>query len=306
MRDFELGRATLSISLAGALLSACGGSSVLVASDNMVGGATGPKHHQTFVYSGTKQTFIVPAGVTRLTVVARGGEGTGYFIHGQGTPGFPGRVYAVVRVRSGDKLYVFVAGAGDDGGFNGGAVPGGGGASDVRIGGDTLKHRIIVAAGGGGSGGCDLYCYADGGDGGGLNGKRGSGFSTGLDGSGGGGGTQSAGGSGGAGGVGHQSNGNGQLGDNGALGLGGNGGAGGQTSGSGYYSGIAGGGGGGGYFGGGGGGGSASLPTSGLDIGSGGGGGGSSYVEPSAITSRMWTGWRATGKGDGQVIFSWK
>lgn len=306
MSDFELTRAALSISLAGALLSACGGgSSVPVAADTPIDGTSGAKHHQTFAYTGTKQTFIVPAGVTRLIVVARGGEGRGSFVHGSGTPGFPGRVYAVIRVRSGDKLYVFVAGGSRDGGFNGGGAGGGGGASDVRISGDTLKDRIIVAAGGGGSGGCDLYCYANGGYGGGLNGKQGSGF-TGLNGGGGDGGTQSAGGSGGAGGTGHQSSGNGQSGGNGALGLGGSGGAGGQTTGCGSCGGIDGGGGGGGYYGGGGGGGSASIPSSSLDVGSGGGGGGSSYVEPSAITSRMWTGWESTGKGDGQVIFSWK
>jgi hypothetical protein len=313
MRDFELSRAALSITLAGALLSACGGgSSVPVVAGNTFSGATGSKHHQTFAYTGTKQTFIVPAGITRLTVIARGGEGAGRFVHGSGTPGFPGRVYAVIRVHSGDKLYVFVAGGASDGGFNGGGAGagrgggggGGGGAADVRVGGDTLKDRIIVAAGGGGFGGCDLYCYASGGDGGGLNGQKGFGFS-GISGGGGGGGTQSAGGLGGAGGVGQQSSGDGQPGGNGALGLGGNGGAGGQSTGTGY-AGIAGGGGGGGYYGGGGGGGSASIPGSSLDIGGGGGGGGSSYVEPSAITSRMWTGWVATGKGDGQVIFSWK
>ncbi len=307
MRDFELSRAVLSISLVGALLSACsGGSSVPVAADNTFSGGPGSKHHQTFAYTSTKQTFIVPAGTTRLTVIARGGQGAGNFIHGAGTPGFPGRVYAVIRVHPGDKLYVFVAGgARDGGGFNGGGTPGGGGASDVRMGGDALKDRIIVAAGGGAFGDCDLFCYADGGNGGGLNGEEGSGVGS-ISGGGGGGGTQSTGGSGGAGGIEHKSSGNGQTGGNGALGLGGNGGAGGQTSDSGFYGGIAGGGGGGGYYGGGGGGGSASYYNSSVDIGGGGGGGGSSYVEPNAIASRMWTGWLATGKGDGQVIFSWK
>ena len=76
MRAFELRHAALSITLTGALLSACGGaSSVPVAADNAFKAATGPKHHQTFSYTGKKQTFIVPAGVRRLTVVARGAEG---------------------------------------------------------------------------------------------------------------------------------------------------------------------------------------------------------------------------------------
>ena len=55
-----------------------------------------------------------------------------------------------------------------------------------------LKDRIIVAAGGGKAGECSGYCYANGGEGGGLNGgpgSNGSGYY-----GGGGGGTQSAGG----------------------------------------------------------------------------------------------------------------
>lgn len=305
MRAFEFRRCALSISVLAALLSACGGgSSVPVEAGSRFVGATGPKHHQTFSYTGAEQTFIVPAGVTRLTVIARGGEGIGRFVHGEGTPGFPGRVYAIIRVHPGRKLHVFVAASGLDGGFNGGGAGGsghggfGGGASDVRLGGDRLKDRIIVAAGGGTAGGCTLYCYANGGDGGGLSGRPGSGYGSGYYGGGGGGGTQSAGGVGGTGGKGKQSSGNGQPGGNGALGLGGNGGAG--------QAGLAGGGGGGGYYGGGGGGGSSDASSSGVYRGSGGGGGGSSYVEPSAITSRMWTGWRAYGNGDGLITFSWK
>jgi hypothetical protein len=313
MRAFRFGRCALGISLLGAFLSACGGgSSVPIAADNTLRGATGAKHHQTFSYTGTKQTFIVPAGVTRLTVFARGGEGSGGFYHGSGIPGFPGRVYAVVRVHSGEKLYVFVAGSGAHGGFNGGGAGGGaeglvgGGASDVRTGGDALKDRIIVAAGGGTAGGCEYYCYADGGEGGGLSGKQGCCGGGGHSGGGGAGGTQSAGGLGGAGGTGHTSGESGQPGGNGTLGQGGSGGKGGGSPSSDYIPGIVGSGGGGGYYGGGGGGGSASVNySSDPDFGGGGGGGGSSYVEPSAIASRMWTGWEAVGKGDGQVIFSW-
>ncbi|MGB6599680.1 MAG: hypothetical protein WBE77_01190 [Candidatus Cybelea sp.] len=35
-----------------------------------------------------------------------------------------------------------------------------------------------------------------------------------------------------------------------------------------------------------------------------GGSGGSSYVEPTAIKHRMWTGWTKA-QGDGRVIFGW-
>lgn len=294
MRPFDLSHAALSIGLTGALLSACaGGSSVPVAADKTFMGATGRNHNQTFSYTGKKQTFMVPVGVRRLTVVARGAEGEQDGFSHRRCFGLPGRVYAVIPVRPGDKLSIFVGGRS---GFNGGGAggrgrygdgSGGGGASDVRMGGDTLKERIIVAAGGGGAGNAYVYygyCDARGGDGGGLDGNHG-GYAL----NGGGGGTQSAGGSAGGG------TGSGQAGGIGALGLGGNGGNG-APSGS---SGLGGGGGGGGYYGGGGGGGGGSYSSTQ----SGGGGGGSSYVEPNVIKSRMWTGWKS--KGDGLVVFSW-
>lgn len=299
MRPFEFSRAALSTSVVAALMSACGGgSSVPIAADSTMHSASGLKHHQTFSYTGGKQTFMVPAGVTQLTVVARGGVGLG---GGQVSfAGFPGRIYAIIPVRPGEKLYVVVGASARDGGFNGGGRggygtgtggyytgSGGGGASDVRAGGDKLKDRIIVAAGGGGSGSADdtNVNQNSGGNGGGLVGGPGGSGDIG-----GGGGTQNAGGSAGAGG------GNGQPGSAGALGVGGSGGSGGTGS----YPGWGGGGGGGGYYGGGGGGGSAGR----FDSVSGGGGGGSSYIERSAITSHMWTGWRVL--GDGNVSFSWK
>jgi hypothetical protein len=288
MRTLEFRRFALCISLAAVLLSACGGSSVPIATGNTIDNAGAAKGNKTFKYTGSEQMFTVPKGVTQLTVVARGGEGAGTSMYpSTNTPGHPGRVHAIVPVHAGEKLYVFVGGSGIHGGFNGGGAGGvsggsgkyqftgnpGGGASDVRAGGDTLANRIIVAAGGGGAGEAIFdYAYAYGGNGGGLSGEAGGRYPLYDAGYGGAGGTQSAGGSGGAGGIGGSS-GSGQPGGNGALGLGGNGGNGSQNS---FY--AAGGG--------------------------GGGGGGSSYVEPRAITSRMWTGWRSF--GDGQIIFSWK
>lgn len=297
----------LTVGAAMAFLAGCSASSIPLHSTDTAAGATGASRKSAiFDYTGAEQTFIVPAGVTRLTVSAHGGIGDGFTIRGYNQVGFPGRVYAVIRVHPGETLYVFVGGQGSDGGFNGGGAGGpsygtsddgggrGGGASDVRRGGDKLKNRILVAAGGGGSGAIFLYSDADGGDGGGLVGEAGYGSSYHPGGgSGGGGGTQIAGGAGGAGGVG--SGNNGDAGTSGALGLGGNGGNG--VGSTGYYFGLGGGGGGGGYYGGGGGGGGSNWDG-------GGGGGGSSYVEPGAITSHMWTGWRAN--GDGRVAFSWK
>jgi hypothetical protein len=308
MRAFEFSRFALGISVAAALLSACGGSSIPRASDSVPTDASAPKNNKTFKYTGKSQTFKVPKGVTQLKVIARGGEGAGFSVYpSTDTPGRPGRVYVIIPVSPGDTLYVFVGGSGAHGGFNGGGAGAystshgrgnpGGGASDVRVGGTGILDRIIVAAGGGGAGQANnIYGTNPGGNGGGLAGKNGGGGGSSGSGGGGGGGTQSAGGSGGAGAYGYF--GDGQSGGGGDLGSGGNGGNG--ESGA-EYAGNNGGGGGGGYYGGGGGGGGGDASyylTQG-----GGGGGGSSYVEPSAIKSRMWTGWKV--KGDGLVVFSW-
>lgn len=295
------------------MLPGCGGSTMPIpATNNATSGASAIKKHATFDYTGKKQTFVVPTGVKRLTVIARGGAGGGQFCScpSDGYPGLPGRVYAVIRVRPGDRLYVFVGASGPHGGFNGGGSDGtngygydtgssGGGASDVRMAGDKLEDRIIVAAGGGGAGGATgAYDFAPGGNGGGRVGKSGGGGGSGGAGGGGGGGTHRKGGSGGPAGLG---SGTSESGDNGALGRGGNGGAGKAAQ---YYSeGGGGGGAGGGYYGGGGGGGGGGDSSEYPSSDGGGGGGGSSYVEPNAITSHIWTGWREG--GDGGVIFSW-
>jgi len=310
-------RSAFCIGATGLFLSACGASSMPRASNDAMNVPTALKNNMVFDYTGNEQTFVVPAGVTQLSVIARGAWGAG----NASSAAYPGRVYALIRVHPGDKLHVFVGGAGlgQTGGFNGGgsgggdgsgsaAGYGGGGASDVRIGGDALKDRIVVAAGGGGSGdGMEVYLFDSGGDGGGLVGDRGSGGGTSRNrsegGDGGGGGTQSDGGSGGTGGQG--SSGNGGAGKNGVLGSGGNGGNG--ESETAYTYAGGGGGGGGGYYGGGGGGGAGLEGSPDYfycgSCNGGGGGGGSSYVEPSAIKSQMWTGWRQ--RGDGRVVFSW-
>jgi hypothetical protein len=305
MRAFEFSRFALSIGVGAAMLSACGGGpSVPIATGSPINDAGAVKGNKTFKYTGSEQTFKVPKGVTQLTVVARGGEGAGFSTYpSTDTPGRPGRVSAIIPVSPGEKLYVFVGGSGTDGGFNGGGAGAystshgagnpGGGASDVRVGGTGILERIIVAAGGGGAGEADnIYGTNPGGNGGGLFGKDGGGGASYGSGDGGKGGTQSQGGAGGAGAYGYF--GSGRPGGGGDLGSGGNGGDGAEYAGNG-------GGGGGGYYGGGGGGGGGDAfyhLTQG-----GGGGGGSSYVEPSAIKSRMWTGWKA--KGDGLVVFSW-
>ncbi len=310
MRVFEFSRVALCISVAATLLCACGGrSSVPIATDSTTSNVSAPKGSKTFKYTGGEQEFVVPKGVSQVTVIARGGEGAGFSAYpSTDTPGRPGRVYAIIPVSAGTTLYVFVGGSGAHGGFNGGGVGGapsrgsytgnaGGGASDVRAAGTGIPDRIIVAAGGGGAGqAIRTYGTSYGGNGGGLVGKNGGGGgSSGSGGGGGTGGTQSYGGSGGAGGSGYSGDGN--SGGSGDLGSGGNGGD------SSCDTAGGGGGGGGGYYGGGGGGAGGDVYYCYNAGQGGGGGGGSSYVEPSAIKSRMWTGWKS--KGDGLIVFSW-
>lgn len=254
-----------------------------------------PSGSETFSYTGGTQIFLVPAGVTRLTVDAYGAQGgNGGSFGGLGASG--GRVTATIGVAQGETLQIVVGGAGGNGfangtgaaGYNGGGASlsssvsggGGGGASDVRQGGTTTGHRVVVAGGGGG-GGARGFGGAFGGHGGsggqttGFGGNSGAGPTPGQ---GGGAGTPSAGGPGGSG----ISTGTpGQLEVGGDSGLGSN----------------AGGGGGGGYYGGGGGG-NGSAPSSG----GGGGGGGSSYATATATAVSHQGGIRA---GNGQVVLTW-
>jgi hypothetical protein len=232
---------------------------------------------RTFDFTGSAQTFTVPAGVTEITVDASGaagGSGEAFASNPDcasnfGVGGLGGDTTAVIAVTPGEELQINVGGRGGDGlpgspgagGFNGGGdAPsldsngeggGGGGASDVRRAGGALDDRLVVAGGGGGGGACVGHGGGDGGAGGGIAGDAGQNSQVILEqfeAIGGGGGTDGEGGVGGA-------SFNPPNGQDGAAGQGGEGGGGSAT----------GGGGGGGYFGGGGGGGS--------DGGAGGGGG---------------------------------
>lgn len=314
----------LGIGSAAALLAGCAGSKAL----NTVPAAVEPQalaHHHRFQYTGREQKFKVPATARQIVIDALGAVGAGG-LHGHGG-GRGGRTFAVIPVRPGETLYVFVGGAGsfDTGSqsFNGGSAGGayldctgsycfgngGGGASDVREAGDSLDRRIVVAGGGGGEGSCKTA-------GGGGGGKRGDNGSAGIfcfrysrdgGGAGGKGGTSKHGGKGGAGETGGY--GNGSSGSNGASGVGGNGGYAGynRSCRSSCYGGGAGGGGGGGFYGGGGGGGGNAGATDYQYVGGpgGGGGGGSGYVEPLATGVRMWQHWN-TATSNGLVIFSWR
>jgi hypothetical protein len=311
-------RFALTVGAAAALLVGCGGSQMPTSAPIGADGAALP-NAQTFKYTGSAQSFTVPANVMLLTIVARGAAGGGNTNPRCAHTARGGRVHAVISVTPGERLIVYVGGQGSTsgGGYNGGAggagsgvtiSNGGGGASDVRVSPGGLHDRIVVAGGGGGTAGYAETLKGDashhdgcGGNGGGLVGGAGYGdyYSYFRGGGGGGGGTQQHGGAGGAGGPGNKSYPSGQPGSDGVLGAGGVGGAGGVSS----DAGAAGGGGGGGYYGGGGGGGGGILDYYYAGAG-GGGGGGSSYVESHAKSARFWRGWyRAT--GNGLIVFSW-
>jgi hypothetical protein len=132
------------------------------------GGATGS--------SGTPQRFVVPGGVTHLTIEAWGAEG-GNTEGVVGTGGRGGYSKGTVSVIPGDVLFVRVGGMPTTatGGYNGGGASGpaasgddngsGGGASDVRLGADTLADRILIGGGGGGGATAGVYSSSGEGDG---------------------------------------------------------------------------------------------------------------------------------------------
>ena len=155
-----------------------------------------PAGSKTFRYTGKEQSFTVPSGVKQIRVVANGAESpSGHYYTG----GTGGLLKATIDVSPGEKLAIFVggagagsaSGAGGTGGFNGGGAggkglygsggyadggDGGGGASDVRQDGDALTNRVIVSGGGGGAGGGRDYGYGGaGGNGGGKIGLEGAG-----------------------------------------------------------------------------------------------------------------------------------
>ena len=129
--------------------------------------------------TGARQTYVVPAGVTFVTITCKGGAGM--WGSGSSPGGSGGSASGKYIVAPGTTLYVYVGAAatsvtgGWPGGGNGGALgPGGGGGgwSTVRGSADTIAATII-AAGGGGGGGDGVS--VGGGGGGGASGSKGRG-----------------------------------------------------------------------------------------------------------------------------------
>ena len=251
-----------------------------------------------FSFTGVPDTFIVPCGVSSISIEAygaQGGDSPALTAYG----GLGGYVSGDHAVTPGDTLFLYVGemglnssntNAGVPGSFNGGGSGGasiggasqpggaaGGGASDIRLGGNSFADRIIVAAGGGGAGGGTQNNPVNGGAGGGFLGGDGLSYSSGLTFEAWG-GTQSVGGRRGqyvyAGQI---------LGTDGSFGIGG------DANGGGY---SGGGGGGGGWYGGGGG--STHFES--------GGGGGSSYS--GALTNDTTIAGIRSGHGQIMITFT--
>jgi hypothetical protein len=193
---------------------------------------------QTFSYTGTAQTWVVPPCVFSVTIDAYGAQGN---TNDQGVQGgLGGRAQGVLNVTPGQTLTIYVGGGGQvssNGGYNGGgtggtspctqaAGGGGGGATDIRYPGSTLNDRVLVAGGGGGAGGNRVSGCGRGNGGGGGGGYYGGGGGAAWPGSTPGanptGGTQTTGGTGGTSTYTAAAPAN--NGQNGALGLGGDGG----------------------------------------------------------------------------------
>lgn len=129
----------------------------------------------TFSYTGTEQTYTPDvAGYYLLEVWgAQGGWNNPDFKGGRG-----GYASGVIHLSLDDTLYVYIGGSGQTGGlaggWNGGGAGinynGGGGATDIRVEGNTLYHRIIVAGGGGSASRGGSLDGGAGGAGGGLDG----------------------------------------------------------------------------------------------------------------------------------------
>jgi hypothetical protein len=258
-----------------------------------------PASAKTFAANGAIQQWLVPAGVTFLTIDASGAQGGGAAFFGT-VGGKGGRLVASFPVTPGEMLNVVVGGMGAATTLVARGGGGGGGSFAYRA--ATATGLLLAAGGGGGAaddngigGSSTMVASAGEGSGGGTGGAAGVG------GNGGAGGTTGYFGTG-AGGGGLLSNGGD---DDITSGSGGralaNGAVGGVGESSGGFGGggaadegfSTGGGGGGGYNGGGGGGGGATSPADA-------GGGGASFVNSSGTILFAQSGVQA---GDGQVNF---
>jgi hypothetical protein len=256
-------------------------------------GAIAPINSTVYGPTGAVQTYVVPSGVTQLSVVVLGAQGGGP------SGGKGARIAGTLTVTPGATydIYVGARATSRTGGYNGGANGGlgavagginnggqgwgGGGASDIRPSGGALAARLVCAGGGGGSGGWDPYSYT-----GGAGGTASGGAAANPDGIGGKGASRTA---GGAAGVARN------FGNTGSAGTLGVGGVGANSSATPMYG--AGGGGGGWY---GGGGGSGGGPSNLGYMGGSAGGGSGNQTSAMYVTNSSWS----YQTGDGGVFIT--
>ncbi len=122
----------------------------------VVNNCTAAANSQTFSFTGTTQTFVVPNGISSLTIETWGAQGGANWVNNVNFGGYSKGTFTatagqVLEIRAGGQPTT-TAGGYNGGGTGDGAGKGGGGASDVRIAPYTLNDRIIVGGGGGGAG----------------------------------------------------------------------------------------------------------------------------------------------------------
>lgn len=98
----------------------------------------------TFNYTGSMQTYTVPAGVTSIRVDASGAQGGSVTTSCAATGGLGARMIGDISVTPGEVISILVGGQGNS---NGADAGGGGGTFVVRVG----NVPLVVAGGGGGA-----------------------------------------------------------------------------------------------------------------------------------------------------------
>ncbi|MEI8192486.1 MAG: glycine-rich protein, partial [Flavobacteriia bacterium] len=124
----------------------------------------------SFSYTGSTQTYTVPAGVTSITVDANGAGGGAQPGNG-GQAGAGGKMLATIPVTPGQVLSIIVGGAGGNSQYNR-SGSGGGGFTGVL---DASNNHLVSAGGGGGAAGNEgCPQVGNGGNGGASSGTQGS------------------------------------------------------------------------------------------------------------------------------------